>query len=54
MPAHPINVTGGSPESTCSLNQVARDLALWKNADTDRPEITTAKEFLAKTGVAAQ
>jgi tetratricopeptide (TPR) repeat protein len=29
-------------------------LALWKNADIDRPEVTTAKEFLAKTGVAAQ
>jgi len=29
-------------------------LALWKNADTDRPEVTAAKEFLAKTRVAAQ
>jgi hypothetical protein len=29
-------------------------LALWKNADIDRPEVTAAKEFLAKTGVAAQ
>jgi tetratricopeptide (TPR) repeat protein len=29
-------------------------LALWKNADPDRPEVTTAKEFLTKTRVAAQ
>ena len=29
-------------------------LALWKNADADRPEVTAAKEFLAKTRVAAQ
>ncbi len=29
-------------------------LALWKNADADRPEVTTAKEFLAKTTVASQ
>jgi tetratricopeptide (TPR) repeat protein len=29
-------------------------LALWKNADADRPEVTTAREFLAKSPVAAQ
>jgi tetratricopeptide (TPR) repeat protein len=28
-------------------------LALWKNADRDRPEIATAKEFLAKVPAAA-
>ncbi len=29
-------------------------LALWKKADADRPEVTTAKEFLAKAPAAAQ
>jgi hypothetical protein len=27
-------------------------LALWKNADADRPEVTTAKEFLTKARAA--
>ena len=29
-------------------------LTLWKNADPDRPEVTTAKEFLAKEPAAAE
>jgi tetratricopeptide (TPR) repeat protein len=29
-------------------------LALWKNADADRPEVATAKEFLAKVSVLPQ
>jgi len=29
-------------------------LAIWKNADLDRPEVATAKEFLAKVPAAAQ
>jgi tetratricopeptide (TPR) repeat protein len=29
-------------------------LTLWKNADPDRPEVTTAKEFLAKEPTAAE
>ena len=29
-------------------------LAIWKNADPDRPEVATAKEFLAKVPAAAQ
>jgi hypothetical protein len=29
-------------------------LAIWKNSDLDRPEVATAKEFLAKVPAAAQ
>jgi len=29
-------------------------LTLWKNADSDRPELTTAKEFLAKEPAKAE
>ena len=29
-------------------------LTLWKNADPDRPEVTTAKEFLGKEPAAAE
>jgi Tfp pilus assembly protein PilF len=29
-------------------------LALWKNADADRPEVAVAKEFLAKVSVLPQ
>ena len=60
--------TPGRPKAICGIARAAQAtgdkatahqryqefLALWKNADPDRPEVTTAKEFLVKEPSAAE
>ena len=35
-------------DNTTARERYQEFLSMWKDADPDRPEVTTAKEFLAK------
>ena len=38
-------------DNSTAIERYSEFLAMWKDADPDRPEVATAKEFLAKRGV---
>jgi hypothetical protein len=38
----------GLGDNTTARERYQEFLSIWKNADPDRPEVATAKEFLAK------